>query len=277
MIDINNIRILSNYVLVLPDKNFETYQFSAKETGIYSPLVFKDEQGHEHSAKQQHLSISGVVYGVPEKLLFNAERIWEIQDRTDLRRDAWVRNREWQSEIDELRTKSVRFNVPIELKKGDRVYFEYTAHRDADTQGLWVQTELGLMMMIKYDSLILAKRGEDTVMLNGYVLVENEKAEVEQIEHGVLGTHTDSGLVLLQGTRVDKKTRTNAVAKVVHSGAPVGSYLDFRGIKEKQAATGDTILYDPRYARELEYGLHQVFSGRKLRMIQRKDIYGIFN
>jgi len=262
MIDASKIKIAHNYVLVKPDQDFETYQMSGKETGIIAPLVFRDEQNHEVSAKQQHISISGTVWQVPNDLVFNGYDIWDIQDRHHPRRDTnTTREPSVQREIDSLRMDSVRFDTAMEVKVGDKVYYEYMANMMADTYGRWVHTEQGLMMFVKYDDLILAKRGDEIVMLNGYVLVENEVQEADT-EGFIKQLHVK-----------DRKTRTHAYAKVRHCGTRVKAYLELRGIRDGNQIA-ERIIYDPRHAKELEYGLHRIFDEKRLLRIQRKDIYG---
>lgn len=288
-IDPTKVRIPYNYVLILPDEGFKTYQMQGRETKILVALVTKDDKGTEKSLKEQHLSISGEVWGIPDRLVFNAQAIWSIQDRTDLRKDAYIRPKEYQREIDHLRAESVRFDVPMDLKLGDKVYFEYTAHRDANNEGRWVDTTKGRMMMVKYDSLILAKRQEDIIMLNGYCLIENEVVEKKKIEisyegnsqsqkekWNIEGVERASGIILVENNKTEKKSRMSAIGVLHEAGSRVSCYMDFRNVRDGFAKKGDRVCYDPRHARELEYGLHQVFSDTKLRIIQRKDIYGIF-
>jgi hypothetical protein len=103
-------------------------------------------------------------------------------------------------------------------------------------------------------------------MLNGFMLIENEQLEKQEIQ----------GIELILN-QTEKKTRNRARAKVIASNAPCKMYLDFRGYQDGEAETGDTILYDPRYAKELEYGLHRIFNEKKLLRIQRKDIYAVLD
>lgn len=280
--------IKQNYVLIKPDDDFETYQLGGKETGIIAPLVFKDEKNNEISAKQQHISISGTVHQIPDKLVFNGYKIWELQDKFSPRRDTGTtREPSVQKEIDELRLNSVRFDAEMEAQAGDKVWFEYTAHMMANTYSRWITIDDNRMMFIKYDDLILAKRKEQIIMLNGYMIIQNDMVESkkERISFGgnvdrnessweVDGEEVGGIFVVHQQPKV-KKTRSHAFAKILHSGTKVNAYLELRGIKDGNS-TGTNILYDPRHAKELEFGLHRIFDGERLLRIQRKDIYGRF-
>jgi len=302
MIDPTKIRIPNNYVLVKPDKNFETYQFSGRETGILVANAKLDPSGKVVSTEQEHISISGTVYAIPENLVYNARAIWKLQDNNDFRRGAFVRSKWVQQDIDQLRNESVQFDVPMEVQVGDRVYFEYLAHILAQQSGMYVDTNDGKMMLIKYDMLIMALRNEEQIMLNGFLLIENEAIKKETIKvefegnlnanagsWEVEGEITSSGLILVGG-RQEKKYRSWAQAKLIQSAQPVKSYLDFRGKDDwgifkltengfenldRELLPDDTLLYDPRFAKEIEFGLHRVLSEKKLLRIQRKDVYAV--
>jgi co-chaperonin GroES (HSP10) len=247
---------------VKPDKAFETYQFSGNETGILAASYKYDEKGIMHSTEMEHVSVCGTVYAVPEKLKFYADDIWDLQDNNDFRQGTFVRQPYVQHKIDHLRSQSVQYNVPVEIEKGDKVYFEYLAYQLSEK----ILTNEGIMMLIKYDMLILALRDNECKMLNGFVLIENEKLEKQEV----------AGIELMLN-QTEKKNRNRAKAKIISANAPCNKYLDFRGYQDGAAEQGDTILYDPRYAKELEYGLHRVFSDKKLLRIQRKDIYAVLD
>lgn len=301
MIDPKDIKIQANYVLVLPDKSFETYQMNGRETGILAASYKLDEKGQTVSTEQEHISISGKVYAVPAVLNYYGNEIWHLLDKNEFRRGTRIRTRENQSQIDEYRKNSVQFAVPIEVEVGDTVYFEYLAHMFADQQSLWFDTIHGKMMLIKYDMLILSVRNEHIIPLNGFLIIENELVQKDKIrvewagnidrnadEWEVEGTTTESGLVLINH-QVEKKTRVSAHAKVLYKSGICQSYLDFRnkgdgGLfrytsphefnwSDEDLSVGDTINYDPRFAKELEYGLHRIFSEKRLVRIQRKDVY----
>lgn len=262
MIDPYKLKIISNYVLVKPDKAFDTFQFGGKETGILAASYKYDDKGQMHSTEMEHVSISGRVYAVPSKLNFYAEQIWDIQDNNDFRTGTFIRQPHIQQKIDRFRAESVQYNVPVEVEVGDKVFFEYMAYQLSEQ----LLTSEGLMLLIKYDMLILSFRNEECQMLNGFMLIENEQLEKQEIQ----------GIELILN-QTEKKTRNRARAKVIASNAPCKMYLDFRGYQDGEAETGDTILYDPRYAKELEYGLHRIFNEKKLLRIQRKDIYAVLD
>lgn len=281
-IDPTKIHIPTNYVLVLPDPYHDEYN-----CGILTSSYKLDEQGQSHSTKLEHVSVTGTVYAVCGSLDFRGHEIWHLQDNSSMRRGTLVRVPEAQRRIDEHRRYSVGYEVDVECEVGDKALFDYFSYQLADQQGLWFDTEFGAMMLVKYDMFILADRNGEIIPLNGNVIIENEKIEKQEIEAGVQGLVRDSGIVLIQD-KEEKRNRTSAEAVVVAKAGLCKAYLENRdrgdtsgffeleggwSWREGDIEPGTKILYDPRFAKEVEYGLHRVFSDRRLLRIQRKDIY----
>lgn len=270
MINLKTFRIPFNNVLVKPDEDYETYQLSGRETGIIVTNYMADEKGNKVSIHTQNIAISGTVYAVPEKLVYNAPKMRKLQESHTLPMNWSV-----QREVDRLREASVQFEVDIEIEKGDKVYFEYLAHELCSKDGRWVETSEGMMLLMKYDLLIMADRNGGIYPLNGNIIVENEKIEAPDTFGDIQGKVSENGLFIPQMYQLEHKYRNRAIAKVLYAGSAVREYMDFRGKYDAECEVGDRILYDPRFAKEIEYSTHRVFD-RKLLRIQRKDIYGIF-
>jgi len=266
MIDPTKLTIPINFCLIKPDGVFETYQVAGKETGIIAPQ-FKYDKGKSYSDLDKHVSVSGQVYGIPERLVYNGDKIRKIQLGND-----WQMDRSLRKTVDHLRETTVQFDVDIDVKVGDKVYFDYLAYKSCLSSGRIIPTTEGHMLLIKYDMLIMAIRKESVIMLNGYLLVENEVEPVEE-EDGVVGTMLESGIFLPQTKKKAPKARKQAKATIIHSGGKVKRYLDFHSVIDGDGGNGDNIIYDPRHAKDLEFGLHQIFSDKKLKRIQRKDIF----
>lgn len=270
--------MLSNYVLVLPDPQLETYQIKGKELGLYSP-DFKYENGKKISTKEKNMSVFGTVYGVPTSLTYNLKRIIKMSNENTL---SVRRNGEnvpinigIHRQIGELTRNSVQFDVDIEILKGERVNFSYLAHKKAKDEKMIVDTELGEMYLIKYDMLFMVvdEKFQPKRMLNGYVLVQPEEIEVKRegaqefIEHG-------GGLVTLAPKQKLKKTRKTQTGHVVLAGSHCRGYLQHPEKKDylQHLEKGQKILYDPRMCQKLEYDIHQIVSDKLLHLVQRKDI-----
>lgn len=265
-ISLKSFTIPFNYVLIKPEDAFQTYQFGGKETGIIAPS-FKYDKGKSFSDMDKHVSVCGDVYAVPQRLIYNGRKIREIQADK-----GWAMDKSIRKQADHLRETTLQYDVPMEVKKGDKVYFDYLAYKNCLNTGRMLDTEEGMMMLIKYDLLIMSIRSDAVIMLNGYVLVENDEIPVEK-EDGVVGIQRESGLFIPQLRKKEIKNRKSAQATIIYSGSKCEDYLDNPIAVDGSGGNGDKILYDPRFSKELEFGLHQAFSDKKLRRIQRKDIH----
>lgn len=270
--------MLSNYVLVLPDPQLETYQLGGKETGLYSP-DFKYEKGKKITTKEKNMSVFGTVYGVPTSLNFNLKKITKLSTDNTLfvkRNGQHIPiNIGIHRQLGELTRNSVMFDVDIEIQKGDRVNFSYLAHKKAKDENMIVDTELGEMYLIKYDMLFMVvdENFQPKRMLNGYVLVQPEEIDVKKEGAQEFIEHT-GGLVTLAPKQKLKKTRKTQIGEVILSGTHCGGYLQQPEKKDyiKHLEKGQKILYDPRMCQKLEYDIHQIMSDKILHLVQRKDI-----
>lgn len=278
MIHTSTMTMLSNYVLVLPDPQLETYQIKGKELGLYSP-DFKYEKGKKITTKEKNMSVFGTVYGVPSFLTYNLKKIIKLSNENTL---SVKRNGEMvpinigiHRQIGELTRNSVQFDVDIEIQKGDRVNFSYLAHKKAKDDKMIVDTELGEMYLIKYDMLFMVVDAnfKPKRMLNGYVLVEPEEIEVKKEGAQEFIEHT-GGLVTLAPKQRLKKTRKTQIGKVVLAGSYCRGYLQQPDKKDylQHLDKGHVIMYDPRMCQKLEYDIHQIVSDKLLHLVQRKDI-----
>ena len=278
MIHTKDIKMLANYVLVLPDPQLETYQIKGVDMGIISP-DFKYENGEKVSIKERNASVFGTVYAVPSFLSFNQNQIKKLVDNNTL----FYRenghnipvNIGIHRRIAELTKNSVIYDSEVEIEVGDRVNFSYMAHKTSKDQKMIFDTELGEMYLIKYDMLYMTvdDNYKPKKMLNGYVLAQPEEIEVLK-EEGKEFIEHKSGLVTLAPKNKIKKTKKTQKGTVTLFGTRNKGYLqeiekhDF----EDQLAIGQKIIYDPRRSQKLEYDTHQIMSEKTLHLIHRKDI-----
>lgn len=270
--------MLSNYVLVLPDSQLETYQIKGKEMGLISP-DFKYENGNRISTKEKNMSVFGTVYGVPTSLNFNLSKIEKITQNNTLfikRQGQHVPvNISMHRQLSDLTKNSLLYDVNMELQKGDRVNFSYLAHKKCKDENMVVDTELGEMYLIKYDLLymVVDEHHKPKRMLNGYVLVEPELIEVKQEGAQEFIEHT-GGLVTLAPKQKLKKTRRTQKGTVIKAGSYCRGYLQHPDKRDyiQNLEIGQEIIYDPRMCQKLEYDIHQIMFDRVLHLVQRKDI-----
>jgi co-chaperonin GroES (HSP10) len=157
----------------------------------------------------------------------------------------------------------------MQLCVGDKVWYDFVAakncfeqERNKDTRFIDVDGEI--YIVLKYQDFFLTKRGEETIMLNGYILAEpvdeELKTTIELPEHL-------------------KKKDSAKYAKVVTIGKGNTRYLDERIPPDSnEIGVGDFITFVPYANIELEYDLHATFEGKKkFYRIHRRFITAVVN
>lgn len=268
--DYKKIRIPSNYVLVLPDPVNDTYQLNGKETGILVGIsAVRDKSDYDNDwdrveetvdTAAQHFSIKGKVYAVPEKLTFNGKRI--KKSRLNFSNDS-----DSIRELGQLMGSSLEFDTSMDVEVGDEVVFDYLEHIGCYEDGRWIETELGDMYLIRYDSLYMAvKKDGSYVPLNGMIMIEEKNPE----------KITENGLILPMLLENENKIEKWSCAEVELVGTPLKGYKQDLTLSDDRTPIkkGDTILFRPGGSYPLEWVLHQkLFPGRKIMGIRRKDIF----
>jgi|GEM_PF-2933145 len=279
MLKTNEIQLLANYVLVKPDDHLTTFQMNGKELGLFTSDI-KYENGKTINVKERNFSTNGTVYAAPTQLNFYLKKIKYLKSNYETHKivNGQMRlvNYSVQKDIDELTLASVNFDTDIEVKKGDRVNFSYMAHDKAVKDNLIMETDFGMMYLIKYDMLYMTLDENDKPdkMLNGWILVEPEEVETK-IENGLEYIEGNGGLILPTLKGKQKKNRKQQLGKVLKYGTPNRGYLqqpekvDF----DYQFKDNEKLLYDPRGSQKLEYESHQIMSDKKLELVQRKDFW----
>jgi hypothetical protein len=131
----------------------------------------------------------GVVEMVPDKLRFNAE---EGQGYG-----------------------SLHFETDMELQAGDKVIFHFNAREMAESEGRIVDD----CMLISYDILYVAIRGDEIIPVNGHVIVEPENPFIK---------------TTLAIPEYLKKQAAKKIGRVVHAGKPVRRYLFYPDINPQK-------------------------------------------
>jgi co-chaperonin GroES (HSP10) len=146
-------KALNNNVVIQFDNDHE------KIGSLFVP--FDQLKYTETRNRDSHISITGTVLAVPDELHYYGERIHEL----------WLKGNKNRSESEDielsyLQQHTTEYDVPMELQVGDRVWFKWTA------KALNQFSECGI---IKYDNIVIAKRGDKIIPLNGCVIVEPVK------------------------------------------------------------------------------------------------------
>jgi hypothetical protein len=263
MIKVRDVRIPQNYVLVKPDEDHEKFQVNGRDTGIYAGTS-KDSVG-------QRVAVTGTVVAVPLRLTYLQKEIEKInKDFSGDERD---------SRVGIVKQESVRYKVPVEIHKNDKVIFFYKNQFDCYHNGRVFYTDEGTMFLIKYDELFCVVHGVDNFYpLNGLIFLEPmelpknifEDTDLEQLPSGILKpTFTHEGF---------KKKGKIAMGMVTHIGCLCEGYLDFLDQSDKNSeklVPGEIVFYHPNYANNLQFDLHQTLSEKKRLRLHRKDLFAI--
>lgn len=287
-IDISKLSIPFNYVLIKLDPDHDTYH--SRESGENTGLYVAPWGANQAS----HIGVTGTVAVVPDNLIFNGYEMAGLKKelRDGRYPSAEKYNEERQKKIANLKRESVSYDVPIEVRKGMRVYFEYTTRLDAIKEGRALYTESGNYLFIPYDLLIMYfmpytnfdnVQISDVRMLNGFVLIKILEYATEKNSAGIVGFKTEMDLFLPESKRPDAKyvhKGNGWYANVLAAGCEVKSYVDFPnagGDRKLTGIPGQKILFDGRQKKRLEVEHHRViFKKYIFHRIHRKDIMGWF-
>lgn len=271
MINYKTLRIPNNYVLVLPDPDHDSYTFNGIETGI---LVGTTAERHKDDdiekemietcqATGQHKSVKGIVYKVPDNLIYNGEDFVACRGKFDNSRSSMV-------QLKTLKESSMLYDVPMEVSEGDEVVFHYAQHYECYQTGRYIETELGDMLFIRYDCLMFSyPKGEPEKIkpLNGRVIIENKPLPKKE----------SSILIATVSQRVGRVPKV-AYAEIIQSGALCKGYFEDLTVSDdrRDLNQGDYIAYKSSQAHLLEWGLHQtLFGGKEVYAIHRKDLLAV--
>ena len=169
---------------------------------------------------EDHVEIINEVMAVPDRLKFN----------------------EWETEM--------------QLKVGDKVWVSYLSI----IKGERVQVGDSVYVLVPYEKIILTKREDEIVMLNGYVLLEPVTEEVKQ-----------SGLIILLKTA--KQASKRGIVRYI--GPSNKRYTDENHSDDIDIKIGDMIGLKHGYHSKLESQYHQTIGDYWV--VQRRDIVAAFD
>ncbi len=241
--------ITHNHVLIVPECNFTTM----------GDLLLNDDFD-----PQYHVSVLGRVAVVPQRLQYFGYEIAELK-----RQQAGVRIKDSaiQRQVQFMNKHSTLFDTEMELQVGDKVVFPYNYHEANDKSGGMI--DIGAerpAMLIPYSDLVMAIRGEERIMLNGFVWVE--PIEYTQAEMNAMA----SGLF----NELEDK-RKPMYGKVVEIGSQNRAYLNYPEMIDDDITVGQTVLYRNKAGVAVEWWYHkQLHQGKYPALrLQRKDILAV--
>jgi co-chaperonin GroES (HSP10) len=167
---------------------------------------------------------------------------------------------------DKAAQRSVEWLQDIETAVGDIVWFNYMYSID---NGILLYTREDIdnkinrvYLMIPYDKLYLAKRGDEVIMLNGYILIKPDIVETFKSDY------------LITPELCSKYSDIRGIV-TKYIGKPNKEYIsemkDDYGIDVKE---GDKVLLEP-YNIFLEDKYFLKFDGNEYYVVQRPDIKAI--
>lgn len=223
-------RIPSSYVLV------------EVETLLHDKVLFQDgrelliDSSYE---PEKHNQVSGIVHTAPDSLYFDT------------------------SEME----MSMEYDVPMELQKGDKVFFHYLQMSTAIKGNLILTINDKLHIFVRYDQCFCAIRKEEVIMLNGWMLLK-PNGEEDMVSSSIIDVDLPT----------HRRKPHPLKGEVVHLGHPVKKYLWSKHETDENidVALGDIVMFLPYSDIPLEYALHQSLDDIYYR-VQRKDLLNKLN
>lgn len=243
--NIDQIRPMTNYLLILPDEEMEKYHLNGKETSIYVGKSFMKYVDPEDSLDYEtaesvnthghHWPITGKVVKVPEKMLFTKDLNYFDQCLT--------------------------LDTPMELSVGDGVIFDYSLTMKCYDNGMYIHTDIGTVLIVRYDELYGRIRDNEVYPLNDNVFLswspDKTSGSFEVMEKEV---YDYSGA--LHGT-------------VTHVGTKVTDHrIGMRFVESwDEYEVGERVMFKPEHVTIIESPLHlTIFDGARIYMVARRDI-----
>lgn len=197
---------------------------------------------------QEHLATTGEVVAFSKELPFNRDQM-----NKEHKKSSQVFSLPYKGKVIEgqvlhpaiyanrdvtrmLTRESVFAKVPVEIEVGDRVWFNYLVWADmSDTQRtFYCDKTKKLIICVRYDKLIMAKRNDEFIPLNGYCILEQLYEEVDEN-----GMRPD-------GTYVSIKDPIRMKAIVRYVGTPPDRYFSYNEpiAGPVDISVGDEVVYN---------------------------------
>lgn len=246
MINASKIKIKTNYVLIKPDADHEKLS-----NGLYI--------GSTKETEARHYAITGTVLIVPDRLVYRGKEAKNLRAKTGGHMDEFD-----AKDLISILNGSMRHETDMEIEVGDKVYFDYIAQFNANTEGKSIQVEgHGECILMEYSMLSAVQKGEEFIPINGYIWIRM-----------IQDTHDLGNDIIIPDT-VD--TTVPGIATVVKVGKPIKEYLSAKHSDQGLIGltAGQTIMFYDAVKTPLEYALHETDEMKGLYKIMRKDIHAI--
>lgn len=244
-INLDTVQLTGNLLIVKPDPNFDFVEVTGQDGSI------KIWMGYSPNDETKHVSITGTILKTPNELKYYGELLVS-------KKGFDCSNEEFSSKM----RNSMQYITPLNVKEGDKVYFDYHNQFDSELEGRLIKIkDHGYCMLMHYETFFGKQVEGEFIPLNGYVLFRRDQSEREYI--------TKSGLTVIQSTDI----YAGRIGEVIACDAPVSGYLD-RAVEDKwELKKGDKILINPKFGYRIAYALHAEQMA-DYELIRRRHIFG---
>lgn len=278
LIDPKRVKIPYNYVLVKPDPDFDEYHYRGRSTGVAVSNFIYDGEGRRVSIKERNRAITGVVYAVPNRIYYKMREARQMSEGKVFAKKIdgifYTVDRSTRDIINDMKLKSMEYEVDVELQVGDRIKFSYMVHERAMDNNSIIETTEGPMYFITYDQIFMSidDQGNPKRMVNGYILVESDIKELEK--DGAVKGKEKGQLFIVDLSDGEKRERKAMVGTVVLAGTPCRGYKSIPDARDPNTVhtPGERLIFDPRGAINVDLMNHQL-TEKPQYLIHRIDIW----
>lgn len=208
--------------------SFDPKENDKTASGIYTPSIMDVDSVAEHANRK------GVVVKVPEFLYY-----------------------------DRKSPSSMRWKTEIEIKVGDEVWMNHLTLNDYQ-----YRCDGKIYKTILYEDIVVAKRGEEVIMVNGYMLLDPIYNETKVLDHSSNKRDKRLGTIAFLG----KPNKEYSSPEYVQLGKTVYR-SDPEGLK-----VGDKIIFDKKSVKKVRFmegGIYNKFDGKPYLVAQRYMVAGV--
>jgi len=268
IVDHKTIELATNWVLIKPDEETEYFHLNGKRTSILvgrsAMKYFEEEDSFDFDMREtvdnhaDHWPITGQVIAAPKKITFYGH-------------EAERKKKEWGDSINpddlqhltKLQQNSSNVASDVEVQVGDQVIFDYMAVFNAMEGGLFVVTDIGVLVLVKYDRLIGRVRGEEIYPLNNQLFFEWKKPVVSEL------------IITLDKEISDVEYGKAQVGVLTHVGKDFRYYYNYGEFMDfpTDFSVGDKIYFNPIETNMIEAKQHlTIFGGKEIYVINRSRV-----
>lgn len=275
IIDHKTIVMPFNYALIKPDLDLTKFHIDGKESFLHvgtSAMVYLDESSIDFTRQEtmlndaDHWSITGEVICPPKRIGYFGKELQRIHKNAE----NGLTDEEVKKLV-EISQDTVQFDTDIEIIKGDKVIFDSGVHVDCEEFGKQIDTDIGILYMVKYDRLRGYIREGEITPINGLVFFN--WIQPEEIKFGNLILSASKKDIWDVGKKDLLVGEVRSFGSVIRGEINGSIASDFHMDKIKP---GDKFYFKGIKANNVEnQGHFHIFGGDEVYMIRQTDILGL--